>query len=431
MAGQSQAWDMTGPPGKERRVRFHWILGAKLDLVFYIGSALVGWLYVGLIWWAVQALDDPLTEPFSTLQVGSMEIPFDLRLLIFVSWAVFLDAPHLWATLGRTFCDPDEWATRRTVLLRSLGLFLLGPALIVTPYALGSLTASFGLQLSAALMAYGAILFFAFFRLWAYYHVVRQHWGFFRLYKRKGEDYRHDRLDTWFFNTTMFAPIVLFMTSSAYLDLPGFPDLGLHAPLLYSLSVADILHPAAWALYAGVIAVYLGHVGLLLKRGEPVNGSKLLYMSLLIPLHLVAFSHPVIVLFLNPIVTAGHNIQYHCIVYFYGRKKYAGSQERRYRVPRFLFANLANYALVGLAFTFIFYRGPWIEWVKRVTGVALDDAVLDWMGMMAGITDPSTLALGQQVMVAAVLGFAMQHYYLDSKIWRVGTDSAVRENLQV
>ncbi|HSR52766.1 MAG TPA: hypothetical protein VLV83_18235 [Acidobacteriota bacterium] len=414
-----------------QRVRFHWILSPKLDLAFYIGSALIGWLYVGLIWWGVRALDNPLEDPLSTVQLGSIEIPVDLRLLIFVSWAVFLDAPHLWATLGRTFCDPDEWASRRGILVRSLGWFALGPVLIVSPYALGSATAALGMKLPPAAMALGALGFFTFFRLWAYYHVVRQHWGFFRLYKRKGQDYSHDRLDTWFFYTTMFGPIVLFLTGSIYQDLPGFPDLGMHAPLVSGLSVADLLHPAVWALYLAVILVYLAHLGLLLKRGHPVNGSKLLYMSLLIPLHLVAFSHPIIVLFLNPIVTAGHNIQYHCIVYFYGRKKYAANDDRRYRLPRFLFSNLLNYGFVGLAFTFVFYRGPWIDWVKRVTGITLDEAVLDWMGMMAGITDPSSLALGQQVMVAAVLGFAMQHYYLDSKIWRVSKDSAVRKNLQV
>lgn len=34
-------------------------------------------------------------------------------------------------------------------------------------------------------------------------------------------------------------------------------------------------------------------------------------MLLIIPLHFVAFSHPVMVFFAVPLVTVGHNIQYH------------------------------------------------------------------------------------------------------------------------
>lgn len=53
------------------------------------------------------------------------------------------------------------------------------------------------------------------------------------------------------------------------------------------------------------------------------------------------------------------------------------------------------------------------------------------LAMMAGVRNPVELGLGEQVMAAVIVGFAMQHYYLDSKIWRVSKDRQVREYLKV
>ena len=91
-------------------------------------------------------------------------------------------------------------------------------------------------------------------------------------------------------------------------------------------------------------------------------------MLLVIPLHVVAFSHPVMAVFIVPLVTVGHNIQYHCIVYQYAQNKYKSKAERKYRWAKVLFKNFAIYAAVGLVFTFAFYRGPWIEWLKDLLG---------------------------------------------------------------
>jgi len=50
--------------------------------------------------------------------------------------------------------------------------------------------------------------------------------------------------------------------------------------------------------------------------------------------------------------------------------------------------------------------------------------------MMAGLTDPASLNLGQQLFGTFLLGWAMQHYYLDAKIWRVSRDRSVAEQLE-
>ncbi len=418
---------------ERERIQFHWILDARKDLLFYIGSALAGWLYLGIIVYAIHTLQNPLTDPLGTLRLGGIHIPLTLELLVVVSWAFILDAPHVWATLGRTLFDPDEWRMRRREILFSFIWFAVGPIAIFTPYLLGAYLPYVGLHLPVEMLPLGAVLFFVFFRLWAYYHVVRQHWGFFTLYKRKAQDYHpeRDRIDHWFFNLSMYLPLVMFLTSEYYASTPGFPDLGLRKPVIAGISIGEIVYPIAWAGFFVVILYYLYFQYRLWRSGEVLNGSKLLYMALLVPLHFLAFSHPIIAVFIVPLVTVGHNIQYHCIIYQYAKNKYHPAQDRQYRWVKALFKNFAVYAFWGIVFTFAFYRGPWIEFLKDWLGLELDQVLLNSIGMMAGIKDPAKLGLGEQIFAAFIIGFAMQHYYLDSKIWRVRKDGQVAKHLNV
>ena len=182
---------------KQRSIRWNWILDGRTDLTWYVGSALVGWLFVAVILLLGRGLADPLHDPFFTLNLEGSRIDLTLYLMVFASWAFLLDSPHLWATLARTYLDPEQWARRRRELTLSLGWFAVGPVAVLAPYWLGALV-----PLAPQQMALGENLFFLFFRLWAYYHVVRQHWGFLALYRRKNEDPRdlmEGRADSWFF----------------------------------------------------------------------------------------------------------------------------------------------------------------------------------------------------------------------------------------
>jgi hypothetical protein len=414
-------------------IRFHWILDRRSDLIFYIGSALAGWAYVGVILYALATVRDPFHDPLAHLTVFGAVVPLTLNLLVMVSWAFILDAPHVWATLGRTMLDPGEWRVRGGELRRSFALFLLGPAAILLPYAVVPGLRAAGLDVSPALLGAGALLFFVFFRLWAYYHVVRQHWGFFSLYKRKAgeQDAAMHRVDYWFFNLSLYVPLVLFMTSGYYARTPGFPDLGLRTAIAGGWSIGDVVYPLAAAVYGVVIVGYAWWQWRLWRAGATLNGSKLAYIALVVPLHFVAFSHPLLAAFVVPLVTVGHNLQYHCIVYTYARRKYGRSTDPSQRLARWTFANVGAYAATGLLFTFLCYRGPWIGWVERTMGISLDRAVLNSLAMMAGIQDPSSLGLGEQLFAACIVGFALQHYYLDAKIWRVSQDRDVRQHLRV
>jgi len=416
------------------RVRCNWIIDRKNDLIWYIGSALAGWLYVGIILYAIHAMQNPLTDALGTLRLGGVEIPLTLKLLVVWSWAFLIDAPHVWATLARTYFDPDEWQVRRRELMRSWGWFLLGPIAIIFPYLLGAALAPMEIKLSPFWLGFGALLYFVFFRLWAYYHVVRQHWGFFMLYKRRNhdlDDARENQIDKWFFNLSLYLPLAMFMTSAFYDATPGFPSLGLRQNLFGNMSIGGMLYPIAWGLFLSTIIGYIGWQWRRWQNGAPINGAKLLLMLAIIPLHFVAFAHPILVVFVVPLVTVGHNLQYHRIVWTYGQNKYGKEQRVGFDMAKKIFSRLPIYILTGLLFTFALYQGPWINFLRNTFGLQLDQSLLNSIAMMAGVVDPAKLNLGEKIFAGMISGWAMQHYYLDAKIWRVRRDAMVRKGLGV
>src|SRR5436309_7776233 len=82
-------------------------------------------------------------------------------------WAILIDAPHVFGTFSRTYFDASEWKTRKRLLLGSLLFFIVGPAMV---------------------LAGAGFTFFFIAALWAYYHLVKQHYGFMVLYKKKNHD---------------------------------------------------------------------------------------------------------------------------------------------------------------------------------------------------------------------------------------------------
>lgn len=415
---------LAGPVGGE--VRFRFIHDRRMDLVWYIGSSSLGWLYAALVLVFGRGLTDPIRDPFYRLDVGGIVVPLTLGVVVVASWSLLIDAPHVFATLARTWLDPDEWTARRGVLYASLLFFALGPLAVFGPYLAGSLV-----PLDAATMALPTSLFFVFFRLWAYYHVVRQHWGFLVLYKKKNDDFGdpvENRADWWFFNAALYLPLLLMVTAPWYADT-GLPPLGLDAPLAFGISLASILRPLALLSYPLTLVLYFLFQWRRYREGRPRNGAKLLFLFSIVPLHLVVFAHPLLALFVVPIVTVGHNLQYHRIVWVYGRNKYLESSEPRFRFSRAAFRSVPAYLALGLAFTFLLYQGPFVELVKARLAYVFDQWVFQGIGMVAGIARPEEAGVGARVVATLFLGWAMQHYYLDSKIWRVRSDPAVARHI--
>jgi uncharacterized membrane protein len=129
---------------RSRAISLRWIISAREDLVWFIGS--VASSYALLILY---------TSGIVTL------IP------MVALWAILIDAPHVFGTFSRTYFDRTERRNRGRLLWGSLLFFVVGPLMVL-----------FG----------AGLVFFFVAALWAYYHLVKQHYGFMILYKKKNSD---------------------------------------------------------------------------------------------------------------------------------------------------------------------------------------------------------------------------------------------------
>src|ERR1700704_2909130 len=140
MATSIEAIDNT----QSRAISLRWIISTRDDLIWLMGS--VASSYLLLILYVKGVL--PLI-PMVAL------------------WAILIDAPHVFGTFSRTYFDRTERRNRSRLLCGSLLFFAVGPAMV---------------------LAGAGLVFFFLAALWAYYHLVKQHYGFMVLYKKKNND---------------------------------------------------------------------------------------------------------------------------------------------------------------------------------------------------------------------------------------------------
>jgi hypothetical protein len=325
-----------------------WIIGRRVDLSLVIGSGLAGYVYLALY------------------TVFHLPASF-----LWWFWSLGFDGTHIFGTASRTFFDREARGRQSALLFGSLlFFFLLGPVMVLAG----------GKPYLAFLVA-----------VWAYYHVVRQHYGFMVLYKVKNRDLQplDNTLDRIFLGVMMvFPPFLRF-----FIRRPQ--DLGL------PFSLARI-EPEAWIVVALTLAVYLARQIVRLAAREAFNRPKFLLLAAVIPLHWLTFtlvSWQAAV----PVVTIVHNLQYHAIICFHNRNRYQGSEalSRNGLIPSAVSRNLLAYVLVGLVFSAAY----------RIPGAHLQSV--------------SDLAFG------FFCGFGLTHYFLDSRIWRVRHDPGLRTALQL
>lgn len=330
------------------RIDSRWIIGRRVDLGLVIGSAAAGYAYL--------------------LAFTVFHAPMSLLWWI---WSLGFDGTHIFGTASRTFFDSDARARYPKLLYGSLLVF----------FALGPLMVLAGLKGWLYLLV----------GVWAYYHVIRQHYGFMVLYKVKNRDLApiDNRLDRVFLGVMMIAPPFhrFFIHHPGELGIPfALPSMEL--PL--------------WLLVAAISVAYLARQGQRWRAGDRADLPKYLLFAAMIPLHWLTFA------FLSwqaavPTVTIVHNLQYHAIVWFHNRNRYRepGSRRQHGRIPAAVSRSLLSYAAVGLLFSAL-YRIPGFE-LGKVSDYAF--------GLFCG--------------------FGLTHYYLDSRIWRIRHDPGLRTALQM
>src|SRR2546421_12749211 len=259
---------------RPRAISLRWIINAREDLIWFIGS--VASSYLLLILYVTGVL------PLIPMVAG---------------WAILIDAPHVFGPLSRTYFDKSEWRTRKRLMLGSLVFFIVGPAMVL----LGA-----------------GFTFFFIAALWAYYHLVKQHYGFMVLYKKKNNDLApiDNALDRLLLLFAVNYPFVAFIAndSSAIARVP---------PVLRSG-----VNGFALLLLGGTIVIGIGWLVRQIQRvvlRQPLNVPKYLLLVAAIPMHWIVLLTPMPAkpIALVAILTIYHNLQYHRLIWFHNQK-YSG-----------------------------------------------------------------------------------------------------------
>ncbi len=341
-------------------ISLRWIIGARDDLVWFIGSVVTSYallvLYVtGLV---------PLVW-------------------MVAAWAILIDAPHVFGTFSRTYFDRAERRERKRLLLGSLIFFVVGPLMVL----MGA-----------------SLIFFFVAALWAYYHLVKQHYGFMVLYKKKNNDLAplDNALDRIFLMLAFTYPFVRFVAgdAEAMTRVPAslrFAAGGLEKILLF----ATICVTLAW----------LGRQVQRALQGQPLDVPKYLLLAAAIPMHWIVLLTPMPhkPIALVAILTIYHNFQYHRLIWFHNKKytRDAGGRER-HGAAELISRRLIYYILFGVLFG-LWYQGP------------RQFIIAPWREK----------TMMTELLASFLWGYAFIHYYLDSKIWRVRRDPSVGKALNM
>ena len=378
-----------------RVISVRWIISARDDLVWLIGSVASSYLLLFLYVKSILPL-----------------VP------MVAAWAILIDAPHVFGTFSRTYFDRTERKNRSRLLWGSLLFFAVGPVMV---------------------LAGAGFVFFFLAALWAYYHLVKQHYGFMVLYKKKNNDLAplDNALDRLLLLFAFNYPFVAFIARD--------PEAMKRVPAALQAGVNGL----ATLLLAGTIALALAWLGRQVQRlitGEPLDVPKYLLLAAAIPMHWIVLLTPMPhkPIAIVAILTIYHNLQYHRLIWFHNKKYTAGSAgilparaesvehrgssaivregissdtaelRQKYGAAELISRRLLYYLAFGILFGVI-YQGP--------------RQILGYMSLQNGIgAEPS---FATQLGISFLWGYAFIHYYLDSKIWRVRRDPSVGKALNM
>ena len=368
---------------RARAISLRWIISARDDLIWFIGSVASSYLLLVLYVSGVVPL-----VPMVAL------------------WAILIDAPHVFGTFSRTYFDRTERQNRGRLLWGSLLFFVIGPVMV---------------------LAGAGLVFFFLAALWAYYHLVKQHYGFMVLYKKKNNDLApvDNALDRLLLLFAFNYPFVAFIAAD--------PEAMARVPVALQSSVATL----ATILLIATLALAGVWIVRQLQRaisGAPLNLPKYLLLAAAIPMHWIVLLTPMPhkPIAIVAILTIYHNLQYHRLIWFHNQKYSAGAtgvppvlhgqdahatteHRNKYGAAEFISRRLLFYIAFGILFGLI-YQGP-----RQFLGYT----------SLRNDVGGAAHSLPTQLGISFLWGYAFIHYYLDSKIWRVRRDPSVGKALNM
>jgi hypothetical protein len=275
-------------------------------------------------------------------------------------------------------------------------------------------------------LAGAGLIFFFIAGLWAYYHLVKQHYGFMVLYKKKNNDLApvDNALDRLLLLFAFNYPFVAFVANDpeAMARVPAALHSGVNG-LATILLVATIVLAVAW----------LGRQFQRAMAGEPLNVPKYLLLAAAIPMHWIVLLTPMPhkPIAIVAILTIYHNLQYHRLIWFHNKKYQLSSSplavketaggatvelRQKYGAAELISRRLLYYVAFGVLFGLI-YQGP--------------RQILGYISLKSGDGVAGAQSFATQLGISFLWGYAFIHYYLDSKIWRIRRDPSVGKALNM
>lgn len=340
-----------------------WIVGPAYDQLFLWGA-----------WWV----------PFL---LWAMAVLLPNGLLVALAIFVVLDNSHQVASLPLTIFDPTTMARAGAVYLG--GVAAIGGAAIAISFYPDTLVS----KLWVSLVLY-----------WGAWHIIRQHYGFLRLYQAR-ERPQHSRVAQ--------AEVIALYSGAAFpyfLNLSqGWASDGLGA-MLYRLPVPIWSAWVVLGIFAVSITAVFYDAVLRWRQGKPAVSKRLLHLLLVVSNFsvglLVAGRDDILVAVL--FITSYHGLQYHGVVWHVGRRRSASAVEQVRPAVRLMFGSVAAFAaaLLGGALVQAFLRNDF-----RLAGSLLPESTVT-------------------VAAFALFGsYSYMHYFIDGRMWKLSQDARLRAEL--
>ncbi|MCB9610999.1 MAG: hypothetical protein H6722_00885 [Sandaracinus sp.] len=323
-----------------------WIVSSRFDTLFFTAS-----LAVPLLLW-----------------VG-FEIGFLTGVAVYALFQLLFNLPHNFQTWTMSVLDAKDRAThgRRYVIAAIVCLAVLGLPMALSPTVVYPWVRD-------------ALIY------WGYYHLVRQHYGFLRIYERKmgGVTPRESLFYARYLDAVCYLPLLVRFRDPELMTIhAGGIDVWIRHPVLPTL---------AWQGIAGVyalvvLAAVVHHVVLRAQGRQRLMPRALLLTSVTLAFALAGFVIREIIVAIA-IVTAYHNLQYLGLTWFHNRNRARDAEAS---------------------------PNPVVAWLGsgRV-----------WLWLLAsfgyGLLILGPRALLRDVRLAELpLAFVVaMHYYVDSRMWR-------------
>jgi hypothetical protein len=418
---------------------YSWLISKKDDLVWIIGSGAAS-LFLLLLYFFLSGV----LPTVSNIRLSDAVIIG----IIFFIWSFFFDSTHFFATYSRTYFDKSYLENNKTLLFSSLLIFLLGPFLLISAWALSEKQfQEIFTKAIFALIIFGSVL-------WGYYHIVRQHWGMLALYQKKNKENNaiQYRLDALLLAVGCLWPFVFYLNENiiedhrlinvrsalqegnfidflqilsvlllsgflfkrvAYLEVLGklFSYIGCFLLLLLiwlksdiQISVESILIYSELSLRILFIGIVIAYISYVFLNNKKINIPKLLLLASVLIVHNLVLLSVTNFLLISACLTIFHNIQYHRIVRFFNVNHYQTVDQG---FSFLLTQKLFYFIVIALFFSFVV--------------IAMRGSIL-----------LAENALIKMILITSVVnGVALHHYYLDGLIWRVSKSTTLSDSLKV